>query len=158
MRFVRDIACAIDGDQYAILTTLVATALSVLVETLSIQVLERFFGGFEKIYGHLSDWYVCVVLPIVRREYSESSHQTKLFTQQAENARRRMEAQLMLEKHVKEMAGIMKLSFDQIQELGRMQKDVNQRMSKLLEYECEYMNYITAKDDLAVPAALPRGM
>jgi hypothetical protein len=147
MRFVRDIATAIDGDAYAILTTLVATGLSVLVETLSIQVLDRFLGAFERIFGYLNDWYLCVVQPVVQRDYSAAGHQNVLIEKQAENARHRTEVQVMVEKHVREMAGIMKLSFEELSELGGMQKAANERLSRLMEYECEYMNSLVPKSD-----------
>jgi hypothetical protein len=156
-RFIRDIASAIDGDEYAILTTLVATGLSVIIETLSIHILQLICGRFEELFGHLNDWYLCVILPVVQKEYSMNGKQLKLMESQNETSIKRTELQTMVQQHVREISELMKLSFAQVRELGRMQNNVRQRMSELIDFEREYVNYVLAEKDVSVFKTGPKG-
>lgn len=56
LKFVTDIAKAIDGDHYAIFTTLIATGISLLIELVSLQLMERSFSRFEMVNSHLEEW------------------------------------------------------------------------------------------------------
>jgi hypothetical protein len=56
LTFVTDIAKALDGDNYAIFTTLIATGLSLLIELITIQLVERSFGRFEHMNSHVEEW------------------------------------------------------------------------------------------------------
>jgi hypothetical protein len=61
--FISDIARAIDGDKYAILVTLFATAFSVIIETVQIQWLERILATFENANNAIEEWHVAIFRP-----------------------------------------------------------------------------------------------
>jgi hypothetical protein len=56
MKFVTHIAKALDGDRFAIFATLIATGLSMLIELLTISLLERGFARFETVNSLTEEW------------------------------------------------------------------------------------------------------
>ena len=69
LKFIKDIAATIDGDSYAILNTLIATGLSIFVEFITIQMLERVLRGFDVVNSHINDWNITRLQPWIRRHY-----------------------------------------------------------------------------------------
>ena len=63
--FIKDIARAIDGDEYAIFSTLIATGITLVVELFNLQALERMSSRHDIAYSHLLDWNVVVLQPLV---------------------------------------------------------------------------------------------
>src|SRR5690606_7416720 len=63
LNFIRDIALAIDGDQYAILSTLIATGLPIPIESVTIQFLERLFRGTGTALSHVNEWNTLTLQP-----------------------------------------------------------------------------------------------
>lgn len=66
--FVKHIAGAIDGDQYAILTTMVATGFSLFIELMTVQILRTLCARFEAVNGGVDEWCLTELQPQVRRE------------------------------------------------------------------------------------------
>lgn len=80
--FVEHIAGAIDGDQYAILATLIATALSILIELLTIQILKRICGTFEMVNGFVDEWSITDLQPWIREQVGGKDDLGKSLMQQ----------------------------------------------------------------------------
>lgn len=67
MRFIADIAKAIDEDAYAIQATLVSMGFSLFLEAMVLQALERLLVGFQLVDSHLVDWYLLRLRPWLAR-------------------------------------------------------------------------------------------
>ena len=65
--FVQHIAGAIDGDQYAILTTLIATGFSLFIELLTVQILRAVCTRFEAVNAGVDEWCLIELQPALRR-------------------------------------------------------------------------------------------
>jgi len=76
MRFISDIAKAIDEDAYAIQATLVSMGFSLFLEAMVLQALERLLVGFQLVDSHLSDWYLLRLRPWLSRR-AEDDDQTE---------------------------------------------------------------------------------
>jgi hypothetical protein len=76
--------------------------------------------------------------------------QMQLMEKTSESAIKRTELQALVQKHVKEISEIMKLSFAQVRELGRMQNNVKQSMSELMNFEREYVNCVMTEHDMRI--------
>lgn len=63
LKFINDIAAAIDEDAYAIQATLISIGFSFLLEAIIVQLLERFLLSFQMVDSHLGDWYLLELLP-----------------------------------------------------------------------------------------------
>lgn len=151
LKFIRDIALAIDGDQYAILSTLVATGLSILVEFVTIQLLERLLMDFDVVNSHVNDWNVLTLQPAI-----EGRGETGPMAAQAEKQRDRLEqalvqAQLTLENHLAELMGAMRFAGAQMEQIGRIQLAAEERIARLEQYERQYRSFIAAKREAALP-------
>ena len=72
-RFVTDIAEAIDGNQYAILTTLIATGLSIVLELITIKILESTVSDMELTNNDLDEWNIVVFQPLIREKYAKKT-------------------------------------------------------------------------------------
>lgn len=131
LKFIRDIALAIDGDQYAILSTLIATGLSILVEFVTIQILERILHGLDLVQSDVSDWNAVCLQPAVarRREGTE-----------LEKGNARMElalihAQQIMEQHLTGLTGAMREAARQLDQVIGVQASVGQRLEELTGYD-----------------------
>jgi biopolymer transport protein ExbB/TolQ len=154
LKFIRDIALAIDGDQYAILSTLVATGLSILFEFVTIQLLERLFLGLDLVQSHVNEWQVKTLRPAFSRRRDEAR-----LIEEAEKNRVRLEkalvdSQLTLEKHLVELAAASRAANHQLGEVARVQLLMEERMARLAEYERQYRDFVAAKR----VASAPEGM
>lgn len=131
LKFIRDIALAIDGDQYAILSTLIATGLSILVEFVTIQILERILHGLDLVQSDVNDWNAVCLQPAVarRREGAE-----------LEKSSARMEialiqAQQIMEQHLSGLTGAMREASRQLGQVADVQASVGKRLEELAGYE-----------------------
>lgn len=147
MRFIHDIAQAIDEDAYAIQATLVATALSLLLEALSVHVLESFFRDFEQVDTHLADWNIGVLRPKVqvRRDGQEIEQH-----QQA-HALRVAQAQKILDDQLKSLVDSIQASNRLIEGLAKSQVALSARVEELATWEADYRRFLSAKRDAALP-------
>jgi hypothetical protein len=86
-RFVTDMVRAIDGDSYAIVTTLLATALSIFVELVTIQCFERIFHQFEIMNSNLENWCIIQLQPWIseiigrKKRYDGTAEYQKRFAE-----------------------------------------------------------------------------
>ncbi len=151
LNFIRDIALAIDGDQYAILSTLVATGLSILVEFVTIQMLERIFLGLDLVQSRVNEWNVMTLQPAIEARRDDANR-----VEEAERNRARLEkalvqAQLTLENHLVELAAASRAADRQLGEVARVQLLMEERMARLVDYERQYREFITTKRGAATP-------
>src|SRR5690606_11771493 len=104
LKFIRDIALAIDGDQYAILSTLVATGLSILIEFITIQMLERIFLGQDLVQSRVNEWNVMTLQPAIAARRDDANRAEEAERNRARLEKALVEAQLRLEDHLVELA------------------------------------------------------
>ena len=154
LKFIRDIALAIDGDQYAILSTLVATGLSILFEFVTIQLLERLFLGLDLVQSRVNEWQVKTLRPA----FSVRRDEVRLI-EEAEKNRTRLEkalvdSQLTLEKHLVELAAASRAANHQLGEVARVQLLMEERMARLAEYERQYRDFLGAKRGASAPEGM----
>ena len=134
MSFVKDIAAAIDGDQYAILTTLIATVLSLFAEFLTIQLMTRFSINQELITSYLTDWYHTRVEPIYSNESSHSKTESEL-----------SKVQGVISENIKKLTTVSEQSAVQIKRLSDFFTIMDKRVSELESYEKFYRELIDTK-------------
>jgi hypothetical protein len=144
-RFINDIVKAIDGNAYAILTTLFATGLSVFIELLTIQLLERILGQFEMVNNNLDDWCLIHLQPWIKENYGgtkslENAVELQMrFTEQIAGVQKAMDEQLrMLGNHVHETSR-------QVMSLLPLQQEMAAKINQLAEYEKQYRQILNVK-------------
>ena len=135
LRFIRDIALAIDGDQYAILSTLIATGLSILIEFFTIQYLELLFHGIGGMLSRMNEWNTMTLQPVISARRDAGAR-----ADAAERNRERLEeavvgAQAALERHLTVLAAAAQAAEVRLQELLRTQDTMEARASRLAEAE-----------------------
>jgi hypothetical protein len=131
LKFIRDIALAIDGDQYAILSTLIATGLSILVEFVTIQTLERILNGFDLVQSDVNDWNTVCLQPAVarRRQGADLEHS---------NARMELaliQAQQTMEQHLAGLTVAMREAARQLGQVVDLQASVGKRLEEFAGYD-----------------------
>jgi DNA-binding transcriptional ArsR family regulator len=135
LKFIRDIAMAIDGDQYAILSTLAATGLSILVEFVTIQTLEHILTGFDVVQSRVNDWKVVCLQPAIARRREDKGQTEGLEGSQARLELALMQAQQTMESHLTELTGAMHTAGMQLDQVLRIQAAVGKRVEELSEYD-----------------------
>ena len=135
LKFIRDIALAIDGDQYAILSTLAATGLSILVEFVTIQTLEHILTGFDIVQSRVNDWKVVCLQPAIARRREDKGAAEGLEGSQARLELALMQAQQTMENHLTELTGAMHAAGMQLDQVLRIQAVVGKRVEELAEYD-----------------------
>ncbi len=135
LNFIRDIALAIDGDQYAILSTLIAIGLSILIESITIQILERLFRGTGTVLSHVNEWNTLTLQPILAARRDEAAR-----AEAAERNRARLEeavvgAQAALERRLSVLAAAAQAADERIQGLLGAQRAMEDRAHRLEEAE-----------------------
>ncbi len=151
LKFIRDIALAIDGDQYAILSTLVATGLSILIEFITIQMLERIFLGQDLVQSRVNEWNVMTLQPAIAARRDDANRAEEAERNRARLEKALVEAQLRLEDHLVELAAASRAADRQLGEVARVQLLMEERMARLLEYERQYREFLSAKRGAAAP-------
>lgn len=151
MKFIRDISKAIEGDEFAILITLGATALSVLIELVTIQLLERTLGGFDMVNSHINDWNLTRLQPLIRKRYASRDQAS---ARQADQEHKLAEAQAEMDKNLAKTLEAMAKTSRQIEMLAQVQVLVGKRVQELVEYEKQYRGFLATKQQSAAPAQL----
>lgn len=134
--FISDIARAIDGDQYAILATLVASALSVVVETVNMQWLERILAKFELMNNHMEEWSLTVLLPWARNQSGLDQDDEILSLQKQMNENLRL---------LKEAAAQTQTD---LHHLVEMQEHTQNRLAAMAKQEEAYKQFLRSKAGL----------
>jgi hypothetical protein len=135
LRFIKDIALAIDGDQYAILSTLAATGLSILVEFVTIQTLEHILTGFDIVQSRVNDWKVVCLQPAITRRREDQGISSSVEGSQARLEMALMQAQQTMENHLTELTGAMQAAGLQMDQVLRIQAVVGKRIEELAAYD-----------------------
>jgi hypothetical protein len=135
LMFIRDIALAIDGDQYAILSTLIATGISILVESVTLQILERLLAGFDLVQSHVNDWDATVLQPVIRKQAEEQARASELEKTQGRMELALIHAQQTLEAHLIELTEAMRIAGAQLDQVVRTQAAVGERLDDLAHYD-----------------------
>lgn len=93
LKFISDIAAAIDEDAYAIQATLISMGFSFLLEALVVQLLERLLVSFQMVDSHLGDWYLLRLHPwLASHSNSETDSVSPRAVEDADRARREIVA------------------------------------------------------------------
>ncbi|HNY31892.1 MAG TPA: hypothetical protein PKO15_13480 [Fibrobacteria bacterium] len=149
MRFITDIAQAIDEDAYAIQATLVATALSLALEALSVQVMESFFRDFEQVDTHLADWNIGVLRPVVLAA-KESAESSGGIDPEA-TAQRIVAAQKALDLQLVALVESIHGSHRLIEGLTKSQQVLAARIDEIAAWEMDYRRFLATKREAALP-------
>jgi hypothetical protein len=151
LRFIKDISMAIDGDEFAIAVTLGATALSILIELVTIQILERALGGFDMVNSHINDWNLTRLQPWVKKRYGVESRQRLALESnavlEAKLSRVHQEMDANLGRALEAIARTTK----QLDQLAMVQTAVGRRIAELVEYEKQYRGFIESKTAAVAP-------
>lgn len=149
MTFIRDIAKAIDEDAYAIQATLIATGLSLLLETLVVQILERFYCRFELVESLLSDWNLMVLRPSARRrsEVDPTGSAEDNLRLQARLA----QGQQILDAHLRQLLDTLKKTGESVESVARSQAVLESRVSEIAQWEKDYRAFIATKERASAP-------
>lgn len=124
LKFMTDIAHAIDGDYFAIFTTLIATGLSILVEMISIQLIERSFGRFENMNSHAEEWLLSEATPDVGKDPSGWSEGIQGMQSQ-------------IHQNLSNLADMVRVTTRRIDDVREMQEMLEQRFSRLKDLSRE---------------------
>ncbi len=153
-QFIKDIASAIDGDEYAILTTLVATGLSIIMESLVIFVLEKLYSGIDEIHLDLYDWYIMNIKPIIVKHYSNESKQLSLMTKYAQTEKILVQTQKIIMESFEKFSDLSSKITDRLSTLETIQTNVDTRIKTLVDHENRYLNFMNIKDEASIPMEL----
>jgi hypothetical protein len=82
--FITKIAGAIDGNKFAIWTTLVATGLSIFLELITIQIFRRILSGFELVNNYMDEWNLTELQPWIREQQMDPEDLDKTLRLQQE--------------------------------------------------------------------------
>jgi hypothetical protein len=154
LRFIKDISMAIDGDEFAIAVTLGATALSVLIELVTIQILERALGGFDLVNTHINDWNLTRLQPWVRKQYGLTARQKQAVEAQAAFELKMSQVHAEVDRNLGRAVEAIARTTKQLDELARVQASVGRRISELVDFEKQYRGFIDAKTAAVAPPGL----
>jgi hypothetical protein len=150
MRFIRDLVAAIDGDEYAILNTLVATAISILIELVTLQILERALIGFDLVNSHINDWNLTRLQPLIRRRHAKATSAASSL----QNDAKWMEAHAAMNRNMGLLAEAVQRTSQQLEQVGVLQAQIGKRIHELTEYEKQYRTFLNSKQGAIAPSAL----
>jgi len=151
LRFIKDISLAIDGDEFAIAVTLGATALSILIELVTIQILERALGGFDMVNSHINDWNLTRLQPWVKKRYGVEGRQRQALEAQSQMDARLMRAQHEMDANLGRALEAIARTTKQLDQLAMVQTAVGRRIAELVEYEKQYRGFIESKTSAVAP-------
>lgn len=156
MKFIRDLTSAIDGDEYAILNTLVATAISILIELVTLQILERALAGFDLVNSHINDWNLTRLQPSIRKQYSAESKRNALEGAGARMEEQLLQAQVSMDCNLAALTEAMGRTSRHVEQLSDLQASIGRRISELADFERQYRSFIQSKVQAAAPPHLRR--
>lgn len=156
-QFVNDIVKAIDGNAYAILTTMFATALSIFIELLTIQIMEKVFSRFEAVNNDLEDWCIVYLKPWIKDNYGKTKNSIK---ELVENQKVFTEKIISLNKLISDQINFLTMRIEetgfQMEKLLPLEKNLANKINRLTSYESEYREFINSKiESLALPFLRP---
>ncbi|MGL1935152.1 MAG: hypothetical protein OCD01_09030 [Fibrobacterales bacterium] len=144
--FVMKIANAIDGDAYAILTTLLATAFSVFIELLTIQAFKNMYADFEMVNNNVDEWCLIELIPWINELKIGNDEMDKELALQ----RKFQEEMLALKRQfLEEMLTLQK---QQSSEMQTFQKETTEQFAqvqgeirgKVIDFQTETTSQISA--------------
>lgn len=151
LTFIRDIAKAIDEDAYAIQATLVATGFSLLLETLVFHILERFYGRFELVESHLSDWNLTVLR---RATMGRSEPSPGLISEDnLRVAEKLAQGQRILDTQLARLVESLETTGRSVEAVARTQAALHQRVTELAEWEVQYRQFLASKSAATLPVS-----
>jgi hypothetical protein len=151
LRFIKDISLAIDGDEFAIAVTLGATALSILIELVTIQILERALGGFDMVNSHINDWNLTRLQPWVKKRYGLAARQRQSVEAQAQMELKMSQAHQEMDRNLGRALEAIARTTKQLDQLAMVQTAVGRRIAELVEYEKQYRGFIESKTSAVAP-------
>ncbi len=151
MRFIKDISKAIDGDEFAILVTLGATGLSILIELVTVQILERALSGFDMVNSHINDWNLTRLQPWIRKRYGCDARQMQVMENQITLETKMAHAQIEIDRNLGRAAEAITKTTKQLEQLSLVQASVGRRLSEMMEYERQYRGFIQSKQHAVAP-------
>ena len=151
LRFIKDISSAIDGDEFAIAVTLGATALSILIELVTIQILERVLGGFDLVNSHINDWNLTRLQPWVRKRHGLAARQKQAVEAQTAFELKMSQAHSEIDRNLGRALEAIARTTKQLDQLAMVQAAVGRRIAELVDFEKQYRGFIEAKTAAAVP-------
>ena len=154
LKFIKDISAAIDGDEFAIMITLVATGISILIELVTVQMLERALGGFDMVNSHINDWNLTRLQPWIRKRYGGDAARQGALEGQMRLEERMIEVQAEMELNMGRMLEAMGRTTRHLEQLARVQSVVGQRIGELADFEKQYRGFLHAKQQAVAPQHL----
>jgi hypothetical protein len=144
MTFITDIARAIDGDQYAILTTMIATILSLFAEFITIQIITRISINFEIIMSHLTDWYHSTIVPLL--EVSDDNNMELVAQKKA--------LEQSIAENIATLTALSQRTAVELEKMTTFQENLTERVDKLDKYEQNYRDFLASKQGAVAPNKL----
>jgi|GEM_PF-1287117 len=150
-KFITDIVKAIDGNAYAILTTLFATGLSVFIELLTFQIFERVISQFEMVNNNLDDWCLIHLQPWIKKSHREGKNLENTMKLQLYFSQQIAEVQKVMDEQLRTLAAFVKETGRQVMSLAPFQQELGVKIGQLAEYEKQYRQVLNAKMQSIVP-------
>ena len=150
-KFINDIVKALDGDAYAILTTLFATGLSIFIELFTFQLFERILGQFEMVNNNLDDWCLIHLQPWIKENYAEKSKLENTAAMQMRFAEHIAQFQRAMDEQLRTLTGFVQETGRQIMTLLPFQQELAAKIGQLAEYEKQYRQFLHVKMQSIVP-------
>jgi len=141
MKFVTDIAKAIDGDYFAIYTTLLATGLSLLIEMITLQLLERALGRFETMNSFVDEWLLVELEPRLKKPFTPGEQGAGLHSLQTQ-----------MTANLEQLARAVADTTRRIEEVLRVQETLGRRVDLLLDCDRDARVALTTRLDTKGPA------
>jgi hypothetical protein len=153
-KFITDICKAVDGDAYAIATTLFATGLSIFLELLTIQMFERILGQFEMVNNNLDDWCIIHLQPWIRESHAKLKKNTDgLVEIQRQFAEKIAAVQKSMDEQVRALVAHVQETNRQLALLAPVQQTIGKKIGELADYELHYRQFLhSAMQRLAPPS------
>lgn len=133
LKFVTDIARAIDGDHYAIFTTLIATAISLLIEIVSIQLIEKSFMRFEMVNSHLEEWILGEGLAVVAHGGEGDRARSAPLTLPKDPLQASAQLQEQMHQNLETLAQTVHRTTRRIEDVVELQQGLERRLERLVD-------------------------
>lgn len=143
MKFVKDIAAAIEGDQYAILTTLMATGLSIFIELLTIGILEKIFSSQEVVQKYLDEWNLSCLQPAIKMNLEEAKSENELLKMQYQFNSRLVEIQKSVDKQIGSLQGYVEHTESELNKVLNVQNEFEKKMSNFQQANTRQLDSLT---------------
>jgi biopolymer transport protein ExbB/TolQ len=151
-KFVTDIVHAIDADAFAIVATLFATGLSIFIELLTIQFLERILHKFETVNNNLDDWCLIHLQPWIRETSTGRKNYDELVEFQKQFAEKITSMQKTINEQMHALTTGALQTGQQIASLVAIQQVIDKKISAVAESEEQYRAFLQSKLSRVVPA------